>query len=85
MVRDAAAKVDAGKSASHEISMIKIFATELAYETIDHAMQTLGALGMTQETVLYPLWHRARLMRIYEGPSEVHRQSIAQRILAGRA
>jgi acyl-CoA dehydrogenase len=85
MVRDAAAKVDAGKSASHEISMIKIFGTELAYETIDHAMQTLGALGMTQETVLYPLWHRARLMRIYEGPSEVHRQSIAQRILAGRA
>jgi acyl-CoA dehydrogenase len=85
MVRDAAAKVDAGRSASHEISMVKVYATELAYDTIDHAMQTLGALGMTQETVLSPMWHRARLMRIYEGPSEVHRQSIARRVLEGRA
>ena len=85
MVRDAAEKVDAGKSASHEISMIKVFATELAYEALDQAMQTLGALGMTQETVLYPMWQLARLMRIYEGPTEVHRQSIARRVLGRRA
>ncbi|WP_454644690.1 acyl-CoA dehydrogenase family protein [Bradyrhizobium liaoningense] len=81
MVQDAAAKVDRGESAAREISMVKVFATELAYEAIDHAMQTLGALGMTRETVLYPMWQRARLMRIYEGPSEVHRQAIAKRVL----
>ena len=61
--------------------MIKVYATELAYEACDHAMQTLGALGMTTEIPLNALWQRARLMRIYEGPSEVHRQSIARRVL----
>jgi acyl-CoA dehydrogenase len=84
MVRDAAMKETEGQVVSHEISMIKVFATELAYDALDHAMQTLGALGMTQETVLFPLWQRARLMRIYEGPSEVHRQAIAKHVLAAR-
>jgi alkylation response protein AidB-like acyl-CoA dehydrogenase len=42
-------------------------------------MQTLGALGMTLELPLNALWQKARLMRMYEGPSEVHRQSIARR------
>lgn len=82
MIQDAAAKVDRGENVSNEISMIKVFATEMAYAATDHAMQTLGALGMTQETVLYPMWHRARLMRMYEGPSEVHRQTIARRVLS---
>lgn len=84
MLQDAAAKADQGHDVRQEISMIKVHATEMAYAAIDHAMQTLGALGMTRETALYPMWHRARLMRIYEGPSEVHRQTIARRVL-GRA
>jgi acyl-CoA dehydrogenase len=84
MVRAAAEKADRGENVAQEISMIKVFTTEMAYQAVDYAMQTLGALGMTQETVLYPMWNRARLMRIYEGPSEVHRQSIARRVLSGR-
>ena len=39
------------------------------------------ALGMTKETALYAMWQNARLARIYEGPSEVHRQAVARRIL----
>jgi alkylation response protein AidB-like acyl-CoA dehydrogenase len=81
MLQDAAAKVDQGHDARQEISMIKVHATEMAYAAIDHAMQTLGALGMTRETALYSMWHRTRLMRIYEGPTEVHRQTIARRVL----
>jgi acyl-CoA dehydrogenase len=81
MLYDAADKLERGEDIRHEISMIKVYATEMAYEAIDHAMQTLGALGMTQETPLYPLWLQARLMRIYEGPSEVHRQTIARRVM----
>lgn len=83
MVQAAAAKVDADIEARTEISMIKVFTTELAYEATDHAMQTLGALGMTRETPLYHLWQRARLMRMYEGPSEVHRHAIARHIIGG--
>jgi alkylation response protein AidB-like acyl-CoA dehydrogenase len=84
MVRNAAEKVDRGEDVRHEASMIKVFATEMAYEAVDHAMQTLGALGMTLELPLNALWQKARLMRMYEGPSEVHRQSIARRILGLR-
>jgi alkylation response protein AidB-like acyl-CoA dehydrogenase len=81
MVHDAAEKIDRGEDVRHEASMIKVFATEMAYEACDQAMQTLGALGMTMELPLNALWQRARLMRMYEGPSEVHRQSLARRVL----
>ena len=84
MVRDAADKTDRGEDIKREASMIKVFATEMAYEACDHAMQTLGALGMTLELPLNALWQQARLMRMYEGPSEVHRQSIARRVLGLR-
>jgi len=84
MVHDAAQKVDRGEDVRHEASMIKVYGTELAYEACDHAMQTLGALGMTKESPLFHLWGRARIMRIYEGPSEVHRQAVARRVLGGR-
>ncbi|WP_229178836.1 acyl-CoA dehydrogenase family protein [Bradyrhizobium ivorense] len=84
MVREAADKTDRGEDIRHEASMIKVFATEMAYEACDHAMQTLGALGMTLELPLNALWQKARLMRMYEGPSEVHRQSIARRVLGLR-
>ena len=84
MVRDAADKTDRGEDVRHEASMIKVFATEMAYEACDHAMQTLGALGMTLELPLNALSQKARLMRMYEGPSEVHRQAIARRVLGLR-
>jgi len=84
MIHDAAEKVDRGEDVRHEASMVKVYATELAYDACDHAMQTLGALGMTKEMPLFHLWQRARIMRIYEGPSEVHRQAIARRVLGGR-
>ncbi|MEZ5763879.1 MAG: acyl-CoA dehydrogenase family protein [Xanthobacteraceae bacterium] len=81
MVHDAAEKIDRGEDTRHVASMIKVFATEMAYEACDQAMQTLGALGMTVELPLNALWQRARVMRMYEGPSEVHRQTIARRVL----
>ncbi|MHC1946535.1 acyl-CoA/acyl-ACP dehydrogenase [Bradyrhizobium sp. UFLA06-06] len=84
MVREAADKTDRGEDIRHEASMIKVFATEMAYDACDHAMQTLGALGVTLELPLNALWQKARLMRVYEGPSEVHRQAIARRVLGLR-
>lgn len=63
MVRDAADKTDRGEDVRHEASMIKVFATEMAYDACDHAMQTLGALGTTLEMPLNALWQKARLMR----------------------
>lgn len=84
MIHDAAEKADAGHDVRHEASMLKVYSTEMAYQACDHAMQALGAMGMTKELPLYHLWQRARIMRVYEGPTEVHLQSVAKRVLAQR-
>jgi acyl-CoA dehydrogenase len=84
MVMDAAVKQDDGRDVRMEASMIKVYATEMATEIIDHAQQAFGAMGVTQELPLSWLAQKVRTMRVYEGPSEVHRMVIARRILGGR-
>jgi acyl-CoA dehydrogenase len=84
MVMDAAAKQDAGQDVRTEASMIKVFGTEMATEVIDHAMQTFGAMGVTKEIPLQLMAQKVRTMRVYEGPSEVHRMVIARRLLDAR-
>lgn len=81
MVLAAAEKMDAGQDVKDEASMIKVFATEMARDVLDQAMQTFGAMGMTKEMPLHLFAQQARLMRIYEGPTEVHRMAIAKRVL----
>jgi acyl-CoA dehydrogenase len=81
MVYDAAMKADAGKDVRTEASMIKVFGTEMATEVIDHAMQTFGAMGVAKELPLQLMAQKVRTMRVYEGPTEVHRMSIARRII----
>lgn len=84
MTYDAAMRLDSGDQARTQLSMIKVFATEMATSVIDHAMQAHGAMGMTKELPLQQMASEARLMRIYEGPSEVHRWVVARDFL-GRA
>ena len=48
MAYDAAWKVDQRRDVRTEVSMLKVFATELAWDTLDKAMQTFGAMGMTE-------------------------------------
>lgn len=84
MVYDAADKVSRGEEARTEISMLKVFATEMATEVIDHAMQAFGAMGMTKEMPFNAMAGHLRVMRIYEGPSEVHRMLIARHVLQKR-
>ena len=81
MAYDAAWKVDQGRDARTEVSMLKVFATELAWDTLDKAMQTFGAMGMTKEMPLQLMAASVRNMRIYEGPSEVHRWVVARKLL----
>jgi acyl-CoA dehydrogenase len=78
MCQQAAWKLDQGQDVRTEISMVKVFGTEMAHEVIDHAMQCLGALGMTKEMPLHLMAGQVRTMRIYDGPSEVHRWVIAR-------
>ncbi len=84
MVMDAAAKNDAGQDVRTEASMIKVYATEMAGEIIDQAMQAHGAMGVTKEMPLQLMASKVRTMRVYEGPSEVHRMTIGKRVLDGK-
>jgi acyl-CoA dehydrogenase len=81
MAYDTAWKIDQGRDVRTEISMIKVTATEMAWDVVDKAMQTFGAMGMTKEMPLQLMAGIARNMRIYEGPSEVHRWVVARKLL----
>ncbi|QRY31855.1 acyl-CoA dehydrogenase [Variovorax sp. PDNC026] len=84
MTYEAAARIDRGEEARSQVSMIKVYATEMAWDVIDHAMQAFGAMGMTKELPLQQMAAETRLMRIYEGPSEVHRWVVARELLGTR-
>ncbi len=84
MTYDCAWKLDQGRDTRVEISMIKAYATEMAWEVVDHAMQTFGAMGMTKELPLQLMATRLRTMRIYDGPTEVHRWVVARNLLGTR-
>lgn len=83
MLLDAATKQEQRQDVRTEASMIKVYATEMATEIIDHAMQTLGAMGVTKELPLHLMAQKVRVMRVYEGPTEIHRMVIARSVLNG--
>lgn len=84
MTYDCAWKLDQGRDVRVEISMIKAYATEMAWEVVDRAMQTFGAMGMTKELPLQLMANRLRTMRIYDGPTEVHKWVVARNLMGSR-
>jgi acyl-CoA dehydrogenase len=81
MLLDAAQKQEQGKDVRTEASMIKVYATEMATDIIDRAMQAFGAMGVTKELPLHLMAQKVRVMRVYEGPTEVHMMTIARQTL----
>ncbi len=84
MVYDCAWKLDQGRDVRQEISMIKWYATEMAYEVVDNAMQAFGGMGMTRELPLHLMAAKLRTMRIYDGPTEIHKWVVARGLLGTR-
>ncbi|MGB8646769.1 MAG: acyl-CoA dehydrogenase family protein [Anaerolineae bacterium] len=80
MVWHAAWLLDQGDPAPHETSMTKVFVAETVNRVIDRALQICGGLGVSEDIPLALLYREARPFRIYDGPSEVHRLSIARRV-----
>ena len=74
-------KFDQGEDVRQEASMLKVFATEMATRIADRAMQVHGGMGMSKDLPLEFIYRRLRPMRIFEGPSEVHRWVIARSLL----
>ncbi len=75
--------LDQGERGRHESSMAKVICSEAIWRVVDRSMQVLGGLGITDDTIVARLFREVRPFRIYDGPSEVHRWSIAQRVLRG--
>ena len=78
---DAAKRIDQGDDARIEIGMIKVVGASMLHNVIDRAIQVHGAKGLTDDTPLSQMYRHAREARIYDGPDEVHVQSVARRIL----
>ena len=81
MTLNAAWKLDQGQDARLEISLIKFFGARVLHDVVDRAIQVHGALGYSKDLPLEMFYRDARAARIYDGPDEVHRQVVAQRIL----
>ena len=69
------------KEARDEISMIKFVVANTMQRVIDRALQVHGGLGMTDDTILAYYFRHERAARIYDGADEVHKVSLAKRIL----
>src|SRR5439155_9071676 len=77
----AAWKMDtAGKRAARqEISMIKVVAANMVMDVLDRAIQVHGSLGMSDDTPLAGMWRFSRMLKVADGPDEVHKMVIARR------
>src|SRR5271165_151186 len=73
--------LDQGQRGGTESSMSKLFCSEAIYRVADRCVQVLGGQGVTGETLVERIFREVRGFRIYDGPSEVHRWSIAQKIM----
>ena len=81
MVLDGAAKMDAGTITQREASQINLFGSEMAGRVTDNALQVMGGMGVTKEMPLERFWRDARVERIWEGTSEIHRDIISKDVL----
>ena len=78
---DGAAKADRGEDARMEASIAKLHSSEVLGRVIDRAVQIHGGYGVSKEFPLERWYREARIRRIGEGPSEVHRMVIARNLL----
>jgi len=69
------------RAARQEISMIKVVAANMVMDVLDRAIQVHGALGVSDDTPLAAMWRSLRMLRLADGPDEVHKMVIAMREL----
>jgi acyl-CoA dehydrogenase len=75
---------EAGRHASEarvEIGVIKFWGAKVLYDVIDRAIQIHGSLGYTTDLPLESMYRAARAARIYDGPDEVHKVTVARQLL----
>jgi acyl-CoA dehydrogenase len=75
--------LDQGDDARTESSLAKLYCSEALGRVVDRCVQVLGGSGITSRTVVRQMYEDIRAFRLYDGPSEVHRWSLARTVLKG--
>jgi len=82
MTLDCAGRMDAGLSVKQHSAMAKVFVSEAVNRVADRAVQMMGASGLSDDTPVAMVWQEMRPFRIYDGANELHRATLARRLLA---
>ena len=72
--------LDTGESGTVESSMTKVAVSELLFAVADRCVQVMGGTGVTGDTIVEQVFREVRAFRIYDGPTEVHKWSLARKI-----
>lgn len=72
--------LDTGSLGTAESSMAKVSVSEALFRVADRCVQVMGGRGVSGDTIVEQVFREMRAFRIYDGPSEVHRWSLAKRI-----
>ncbi|MBO9530894.1 MAG: acyl-CoA dehydrogenase [Acinetobacter oleivorans] len=73
--------LDLSEKGNYESSLVKVISSEGIWRVVDRSVQILGGQAMTDESVVCKIFKDARGFRIYDGANEVHRMSIAKKLL----
>jgi acyl-CoA dehydrogenase len=74
--------LDQGNRCNYESSRAKVVCSEAEWRVVDRSVQVLGGRGVTGESVVMRIFADMRAFRVYDGPSEVHRWSMAKKIVS---
>jgi acyl-CoA dehydrogenase len=80
MIDWCAGVLDAGSLGVSESSMTKSAVSEALFRVADRCVQVMGGTGVTRDTVVEQIFREIRAFRIYDGPTEVHKFSLAKKI-----
>lgn len=80
MIDWCAGVLDAGGGGGAESSMAKVAVSEALMRVADRCVQVMGGSGVTSDTIVEQVFREVRAFRIYDGPTEVHKWSLAKKI-----
>lgn len=80
MIDWCAGVLDSGDLGTSESSMAKTFVAETLFQVADRCVQAMGGTGVTGDTIVEQVFREIRAFRIYDGPTEVHKWSLAKKI-----
>ena len=81
LLLQAAGEIDQGRDARERISMVKVYAAEMLGRVADRAVQVFGGMGYCKDLPIEKFYRDARIFRIFDGTSEIHRTVIAKSML----